>query len=126
MKQLSSEDFLPLDLYFERFPIRIDLAYAHDRPPNIFGQVYHMHARLWAYKPLGQTILEAASYIYDTHRLYIVVYDSLRTTDAQARMAETPHRQGASAMAAGAQPPVIASRRGRSSARYGCGCNTGA
>lgn len=90
MKRLLPENFLPLDLYTERFPIRVDLAYAHDRSPNIFGKIYHAHARLWAYKPLAKAVLAAAQYTYDTNRLHIVTYDSLRTTDAQAKMAETP------------------------------------
>jgi D-alanyl-D-alanine dipeptidase len=89
MKHLLPEHFLPLNAFTETVPIRIDLAYAQDRLPNIFGPVYHKHARLWIYEPLGRAVLEAAKYIFDTDRLYMIAYDSLRTTDAQAAMMET-------------------------------------
>lgn len=89
MKHLAPDDFLKLDSCADTYPIRIDLAYAFDRPPNIFGAIYHSQARLWIYKPLGETVLEAAKHIYDTKRLFIVAYDSLRTSDAQAAMMKT-------------------------------------
>lgn len=90
MKSLLPEQFVPLDIYADEFPIRIDLAYAHDRPPNIFGPIYHAQARLWIYEPLAQVVLRASRYVYDAYRLYTIVYDSLRTTDAQAAMMSTP------------------------------------
>lgn len=90
MKHLTPDQFISLDSYTRSHPIRIDLAYAFDRPPNIFGPIYHAYARLWIYKPLGQAVLEASRFVYDTHRLHMIAYDSLRTTDAQAAMMETP------------------------------------
>ncbi|MCD8496951.1 MAG: D-Ala-D-Ala dipeptidase [Alphaproteobacteria bacterium] len=93
MKHLSPEQFIALDDYADTYPIRIDLAYAHDRPPNIFGKVYHDKAFLWIYKSLGEVVLRAARNVYDTHRFYIIVYDSLRTVDAQQKMQDAPISQ---------------------------------
>lgn len=89
MKHLLPENFIPLDLYVADVPIRIVLAYAHDTPSNIFGEIYHPKARFWIYDLLGKAVLRAANEIYDTHRLYTIVYDSLRTTDAQSAMMRT-------------------------------------
>lgn len=89
-KRLLPENFMPLDLYAGDIPIRIVLAYGLDKAPNIFGEIYHPDARLWIYESLGRVVLRASKNIYDTHRLYMVIYDSLRTTDAQAAMMRTP------------------------------------
>lgn len=89
IRHLKPEQFIALDDFADRFPIRIELAYAYDRPPNIFGEIYHDKARLWIYEPLGRAVLKASRKIYDTHRFYLTAYDSLRTVDAQAAMAAT-------------------------------------
>jgi len=89
MKMLSPDQFIALDEYQNSHPVRIELAYAFNHLPNIFGVIYHDEARLWIYEPLGRVVLKAAEYIFDTNRFYIVVYDSLRTVDAQRKMQQT-------------------------------------
>lgn len=68
--------------------IHINLAYAQDAPPNIFGKIYRDGARLWLHKMLAEIVIIAASYAAaNGHSL--LLYDGLRTTDAQAAMGES-------------------------------------
>lgn len=68
--------------------IRIELAYA--REDNfLFGErIYKEDAQLFIYKDLADVVLDVAKAVKEQgYRL--VLYDSLRTSDAQARMLET-------------------------------------
>lgn len=68
--------------------IRIDLAYARD-DNYLFGEcIYKEDAQLFIYEALGDIVLDVAQSVKEQgYRL--VLYDSLRTSDAQARMLET-------------------------------------
>ena len=68
--------------------IRIDLAYARD-DNYLFGErIYKEDAQLFIYEALADIVLDVAQSVKEQgYRL--VLYDSLRTSDAQARMLET-------------------------------------
>lgn len=86
MKQISTSDLIDMS---GREHIEIHLAYAIDEPPNIFGKIYRDGARLWLHKLLAEIVIVAASYAAaDGHTL--LLYDGLRTTDAQAKMQDAP------------------------------------
>lgn len=71
------------------YPLRIDLAYARD-DNTLFGErIYKQGARLYLYQDLANVILMASDMLYQAHRYHMILYDGLRTTDAQQRMLET-------------------------------------
>jgi D-alanyl-D-alanine dipeptidase len=83
---------VPLDL-FPDLPVRIELAYA--RPDNLlFGEmIYRPQARLWLHEDLAAIVLLAARDLQKNHGLNLVVYDGLRTIEAQTKMLETQRVQ---------------------------------
>ncbi|HBR68113.1 MAG TPA: D-Ala-D-Ala dipeptidase [Rhodospirillaceae bacterium] len=90
MKKIAPEALVPMDIFTEDFPLRIDLAYCKPAPENIFGVIYRPQARLWLYKPLAKIVLLAAACSLKNHNLQIVLYDGLRTVEAQKRMQKSP------------------------------------
>ena len=68
--------------------IQINLAYAHDAPPNIFGKIYRDDARLWLHKLLAEIVQRAAGFAA-RDGFSLLLYDGLRTCDAQAAMGES-------------------------------------
>lgn len=68
---------------------RVELAYARD--DNIlFGErIYRKDACLWLHTDLASIVKQAARLCLDHHGMRFVLYDGLRTTDAQAAMMET-------------------------------------
>lgn len=85
-KTISPDELVPMDLFCEDFALRIDLAYSRDEAPNIFGVIYRADARLWLHERLAKIVLLAAHRLQADHGLGLVLYDGLRTTEAQARM----------------------------------------
>ena len=85
MKIINPSQLVPMDI-FEG--LEIELVYAH--PDNLlFGEaIYRKGARLWLYKDLAEIVLLAARRLQDQN-LTLVVYDGLRTLEAQGRMLET-------------------------------------
>ncbi len=91
MKKLNPADFIPMDIFVEREPIKIDLVYADAKHPrNIFGEaIYSQNARLWAHKDLAAITLLAASKLHKSHEWTMDIKDCLRTIDAQTAMQKT-------------------------------------
>lgn len=83
--------FIPLDLFLDDEPIKIDLPYQNaDHPRNIFKtKLYHDDARCWAYKDLAAITILAARIVSKRHDWELQIKDCLRTTDSQAAMAQT-------------------------------------
>lgn len=88
MKSISPETLIPMDLFTD-FPLEIDLAYAHDKAPNIFGAVYRKDARLWLHEDLAKIVLLATSLLFKREMLHVRLYDGLRTMEAQERMRQS-------------------------------------
>lgn len=72
-------------------PVRIDLMYASaTHPENNFGQaLYRKDAKLLAYKPLSNIILDVAHYVHKEFGYILVLKDCLRPIEAQALMEKT-------------------------------------
>lgn len=87
-KTLDPQSLVPLDIFPENFPLRIELAYA--APGNLLlGEaIYRPGARLWLYEDLAAIVLLAAKRL-GKQGLRLVVYDGLRTIEAQQKMIET-------------------------------------
>ncbi len=89
-KIISPEMLVPMDLFSDEHPIRIELAYQRSAAPNIFGKIYGDNARLWLHVDLAKITLLAARSIHQRHGHVSVLYDGLRTIEAQSLMASSP------------------------------------
>lgn len=89
-KQIDSDDLIPMDLCAKHFPLEVDLAYSRDEAPNIFGKIYADDAKLWLHRDLAKLICLAAQMCHDDTGCKFVLYDGLRTKDAQEKMAKSP------------------------------------
>lgn len=85
MKSIKPYDLSRMDDDF----YRVDLAYARD-DNLLFGErIYRRDAALWLYKDLADIIRLAAQTCLQNHALRFVLYDGLRTVDAQEAMMHT-------------------------------------
>ena len=89
-QEISPDALVPMDLFRNNFPLRVQLAYKHDTSPNIFGSIYAQSARLWLHVDLAKIVLLAAHFIHEQSGFECVLYDGLRTIEAQKRMANSP------------------------------------
>lgn len=88
-KTIAPERLIPMDLFAEDLPLRIDLAYAQ-RDNLLFGEaIYRRDARLWLHEDLAAVVLLASGLIHEAYGFSCVLYDGLRTTDAQEAMLKT-------------------------------------
>lgn len=70
-------------------PFNVHLAYARD-DNLLFGErIYAPHAQLWLFKPLADVVVTAARLCAGRSDARFVLYDGLRTVDAQAAMLKT-------------------------------------
>ena len=90
MKKIDPSQLIPMNLFENTAPIRINLAYSIDEAPNIFGEIYHKNALLWLHEDLASIIVLAAYKCFENTGLNFVLYDGLRTIEAQAKMSEAP------------------------------------
>jgi D-alanyl-D-alanine dipeptidase len=90
MKQLKATDFIPLNIFEDRFPIRTNLVYAKpDHPDNHFSGLYHENAQfLWAHKGIVPVILLASLVCKSTRGWALQINDCLRPVEAQKKMAD--------------------------------------
>ena len=89
MPSIPPDHLLSMSALAGQHPFQIDLAYA--RPDNLlFGeQIYRTGASLWLHRDLASVVIEAARRCYDRTGLKFVLYDGLRTVDAQEKMLRT-------------------------------------
>ncbi len=89
MEKITPADLVAMDDFASSEPLRIDLAYA--TPYNLlFGErIYRPDARLWLHGQLAKIVIEAARHCFEKHGLRFVLFDGLRTTNAQQKMLET-------------------------------------
>ena len=79
---------LPLDLFTGDAPIVVDPVYAKaDHPDNIFKNLYHPNARLFAHARLVPVILRAAQLLHERTGWHLKINDCFRPIEAQQRMA---------------------------------------
>lgn len=89
MKKIEASDLVLMNDYSSAYPLRINVAYA--QPDNLlFGEaIYRRQAGLWLHKDLAQIVLKAAQHCYDRHGYRFILYDGLRTVEAQEKMLRT-------------------------------------
>lgn len=85
--KITPDKLVCMNEHQDSYGFRIELAYAKDAPPNIFGQIYRHDAKLWLHEDLAAIVLKAAK-LCQTYRL--VLYDGLRTVEAQEKMQKAP------------------------------------
>ncbi len=86
---INPKDLVCMDDVAGRYHFRVELAYARD-DNLLFGErIYRENARLWLYRELAEIVCEAANSCYETHGLRFILYDGLRTIEAQEAMMRT-------------------------------------
>lgn len=70
-------------------PCRVESAYAQDHNLLFGERIYKVDALLCLHETLAGVIIEAASLCQKRYGLNMVLYDGLRTVEAQMRMIET-------------------------------------
>ncbi|MEZ5918642.1 MAG: M15 family metallopeptidase [Alphaproteobacteria bacterium] len=88
MRCVQSETLIPMEPFADKLPLRVELAYARE-DNTLFGErIYRPQAGLFLYKDLAEIVCGAAARLGQAgYRL--ILYDGLRTMEAQARMLET-------------------------------------
>lgn len=75
--------------YAARYHYRINLAYATD-DNLLFGERIYKHtAKLWLHQDLANIVFKAADHCFRTYSCCFVLYDGLRTVEAQEKMMRT-------------------------------------
>ncbi len=89
LKRIHAEDLVCMDDLPEWSGIAVDLAYA--RADNLlFGEaIYRADAKLHLHYILAEIVMRAGALARERHGMSLVLYDGLRTIEAQGRMLET-------------------------------------
>jgi D-alanyl-D-alanine dipeptidase len=80
---------VPMDLFADALPLRVDVAYTQPAPKSFCGVIYRPDARLWLHRDLALAVIYAAKAAAQAG-YGMILYDGLRTVEAQAAMRETP------------------------------------
>lgn len=89
MKPIGPAQLVPMDIFAQDLPLRVDLAYAQPAPKSFCGAVYRPGARLWLHEDLAAVVLLACRACHEKHGLRAVLYDGLRTVTAQETIRDT-------------------------------------
>lgn len=89
MQKIDPKTLWPMARFAANTPFRIELAYAASSNLLFGERIYRPDAQLWLHEILAKIVLRAARDCYETSGFTFVLYDGLRTTDAQQRMIET-------------------------------------
>ena len=93
LKSIPPADLIAMDAFTGDYPIRIDLAYASDDNFLLGQAVYKPEAKLWLHKDLAHVVLNASKICEALHGYHMVLYDGLRTADAQTLMLQSERVQ---------------------------------
>ena len=88
-KKIPASDLICMDDFADKYNYIVELDYAHDRNYLFNERIYRKDAQLWLYKDLAEIVFMAAQQCYQTHDYKFVLYDGLRTCDAQEAMMHT-------------------------------------
>lgn len=89
MKKIHPDDLICMDNHPDARHYRVELTYARD-DNFLFGErIYRKEAKLYLHKMLGDIVIQAATRCMNETGLRFVLYDGLRTCDAQERMTQT-------------------------------------
>ena len=78
-----------MDEHARDFHYRVELAYAQNDNFLFKEKIYHDSAKLWLHKDLAEIVKTAAKDCFNRYKMRFVLYDGLRTTDAQEAMSKT-------------------------------------
>lgn len=92
MQKISSDQLIPLDIFAPEIPLEINVVYAYDKAPNIFGQIYRKDARLWLHEDLAKIVLLAAARARKDGYTFLL-FDGYRSYEAQEKMAQSKAAQ---------------------------------
>lgn len=89
--KIDPAHLVPMDSFADDYPLRVDLVYAQaDHQDNMFkSAIYRPEARLWLHKDLAEIVKRASKLVYEQHGYKMILFDGLRTTEAQGLMLET-------------------------------------
>ncbi len=88
-KTIQPQDLICMNEFADTHNYRVDLAYAQI-DNLLFGErIYRKSAKLWLHTSLADIVKSAATYCFENHNLRFILYDGLRTTDAQEAMMKT-------------------------------------
>ncbi|MCE7887714.1 MAG: D-Ala-D-Ala dipeptidase [Alphaproteobacteria bacterium PRO2] len=89
MRKIDPKSLVSMDRLAPENAFRVQLAYARD-DNLLFGErIYRPDARLWLHEELAEVVAMAASACFENYDLRFVLYDGLRTIDAQEAMLHT-------------------------------------
>lgn len=88
-KTIAPGDLICMNAQDARYTYRVELAYAHDDNFLFEERIYRQDAQLWLHKDLAHIVFEAAQMCHQLYDLRFVLYDGLRTCEAQTRMMQT-------------------------------------
>ncbi|MBI4031014.1 MAG: D-alanyl-D-alanine carboxypeptidase family protein [Proteobacteria bacterium] len=88
MKKIDPAHLTPMDMFEDTGWLRVHLAYA--RPDCFCGTVYREGARLWLHGDLAAVTVLAAKRLHEKNGFRMIVYDGLRTVEAQDAMLQSP------------------------------------
>lgn len=82
---------VPMNELAGEYPLRVELVYAQaGHKDNMFGEaIYRPDARLWLHKDMAEIVKRASTLVFEQHGYKMLLFDGLRTMDAQARIVET-------------------------------------
>lgn len=90
MQEIPANHLVFFDKLAEIYPIQVDLVYAQpEHPHNHFGTIYDAGARMLGHRDIAAVICLASVHLHATYGWTLIIKDCLRTTEAQALMAET-------------------------------------
>ena len=88
-KIIKPQDLICMNNYADEYHYHIDLSYA-SCDNLLFGElIYRKNAQLWLYRNLAEIVFQAAKICFEKHDLRFVLYDGLRTINAQEAMIKT-------------------------------------
>lgn len=86
---LSPDDLVCMNKYAGAGHFRVEVAYAQDNNELFKERIYKVVAGLYLYQDLADVVVMAAQHCFEVHNLRFILYDGLRTYEAQERMMET-------------------------------------
>lgn len=88
-KIIQPQDLICMDEFESTHHYRADLAYAQNDNLLFNETIYRKDAKLWLHKFLANIVKNAATYCFKNYNLRFILYDGLRTIEAQEAMMKT-------------------------------------